>query len=56
MKAWGLEYQASIEGKPLILKEIPDPHPNEHQIRIKNIACGILYAAPTFMWIKTICR
>jgi len=41
MKAWILEKQAPIEEKPLILKELPDPHPGAHEIRIKNIACGV---------------
>ena len=41
MKAWVLEKQAPIETKPLILRDFPDPHPNGHGIRIKNIACGV---------------
>jgi len=41
MKAWILEHQAPIEEKPLILKEIADPEPKAHEIRIKNVACGV---------------
>ena len=41
MKAWILEHQAQIEEKPLILKELADPEPKAHEIRIKNIACGV---------------
>jgi propanol-preferring alcohol dehydrogenase len=41
MKAWILENQAPVEKKPLMLKELPDPHPKPHEIRIKNIACGV---------------
>jgi propanol-preferring alcohol dehydrogenase len=41
MKAWILENQKPIEKKPLVLKEVPDPHPKAHEIRIKNIACGV---------------
>jgi len=41
MKAWILENQAPVEKKPLVLKELPDPHPRDYEIRIKNIACGV---------------
>ena len=41
MKAWVLEKQAPIEEKPLELKEVRTPHPEAHEIRIKNIACGV---------------
>lgn len=41
MKAWILEKQAPIESKPLVLKELSEPHPKAHEIRIKNMACGI---------------
>ncbi len=41
MKAWILENQAPIEEKSLVLKALPDPEPKEHEIRIKNIACGV---------------
>ncbi len=41
MKAWILESQAPVEKKPLILKELPDPHPKPHEIRMRNVACGI---------------
>jgi propanol-preferring alcohol dehydrogenase len=41
MKAWVLEKQAPIEEKPLELKEVHTPDPEAHEIRIKNIACGV---------------
>lgn len=41
MKAWILENQKPVEKRPLVLKEVPDPHPGAQEIRIKNIACGI---------------
>lgn len=41
MKAWVLENQAPIEEKPLVLKTLPDPEPKGHEIRIKNVACGV---------------
>jgi propanol-preferring alcohol dehydrogenase len=41
MKAWILEHQAPIENKPLVLKEITDPHPRGNEIRIRNMACGV---------------
>jgi len=41
MKAWILEKQRPVEKKPLVLKELPNPHPRAHEIRIRNIACGI---------------
>ncbi len=41
MKAWVLEKQEKIEGKPLRMREIPDPHPEEEEIRIKIYACGV---------------
>lgn len=41
MKAWILENQAPIEKNPLLLKELPDPHPKGYEIRIKNVACGV---------------
>jgi propanol-preferring alcohol dehydrogenase len=41
MKAWILEKQAPIEEKPLELKEVRTPHPEAHEIRIKNVACGV---------------
>ena len=41
MKAWILEKQAPIEERPLELKEVRTPYPKAHEIRIKNIACGV---------------
>jgi len=43
MKAWILENQAPIEKKPLVLKELPNPHPKVHEIRIKNVTCGVCH-------------
>ncbi|MCD6566072.1 MAG: hypothetical protein J7K53_09015 [Bacteroidales bacterium] len=34
MKAWILENQAPVEKKPLMLKELPDPHPKPHEMSI----------------------
>ncbi|KPL09473.1 MAG: hypothetical protein AMS26_22815 [Bacteroides sp. SM23_62] len=41
MKAWILEHQAPMENKPLVLRELPDPHPGSNEIRIKIMACGV---------------
>ena len=41
MKAWILEKQAPIESRPLELKEVPTPDPAAHEVRIKNVACGV---------------
>lgn len=41
MKAWILEKHVPIEKFPLQLKEVPKPEPGPHELRIKNIACGV---------------
>lgn len=41
MKAWILTNQMPVEKYPLTLQEVPDPDPGAHEIRIKNIACGV---------------
>lgn len=41
MKAWILERQSKIEGKPLRFVDVPLPHPDEQEIRVKVQACGI---------------
>jgi len=41
MKAWILNKQAPVEKKPLLLKELPPPHPKAHELRIKTVACGV---------------
>lgn len=41
MKAWILEQQAQVESKPLSLVEVNTPHPQEDEIRLKVLCCGI---------------
>ena len=41
MKAWVLERQAKMEEKPLKLKEVPTPEPEDKEIRIKIHYSGI---------------
>jgi propanol-preferring alcohol dehydrogenase len=41
MRAWILEEQAEIEERPLKLVEVPTPHPQMGEVRIKVLACGI---------------
>jgi propanol-preferring alcohol dehydrogenase len=41
MKAWILETQAPIEERPLELRDVSTPQPESHEVRIKNIACGV---------------
>ena len=41
MKAWILKNQEPIENLPLELKEVPKPELGIHEIRIRNVACGI---------------
>ncbi len=41
MKALILEKQDKIENNPLILKEVPDPVPEDNQIKVKVKYCGI---------------
>jgi propanol-preferring alcohol dehydrogenase len=41
LKAWILTQQAPVEEKPLMLIEVPDPQPGEHEIRMKVSYSGI---------------
>jgi propanol-preferring alcohol dehydrogenase len=41
MRAWILEEQARIEERPLKLVEVPTPHPQDDEIRVKVLACGV---------------
>lgn len=41
MRAWILEEQAGIEERPLKLVEVPTPHPQDDEIRVKITACGV---------------
>jgi propanol-preferring alcohol dehydrogenase len=41
MRAWILEEQARIEERPLKLVEVPTPRPQEGEIRVKVLACGV---------------
>ncbi len=41
MKAWILNNQAPIENLPLELKEVLKHEPGIHEIRIRNIVCGV---------------
>jgi propanol-preferring alcohol dehydrogenase len=41
MRAWILEEHASVEERPLKLVEVPAPHPQDDEIRVKVVACGV---------------
>jgi propanol-preferring alcohol dehydrogenase len=41
MRAWILEKQAKIEDRPLELVEVPTPHPQDDEVRIKILVCGV---------------
>jgi propanol-preferring alcohol dehydrogenase len=41
MRAWILEEQARIEERPLRLVEAPTSQPQDHEIRVKILACGV---------------
>jgi propanol-preferring alcohol dehydrogenase len=41
MRAWILEEQAKVEERPLKLVEVPTPHPQGDEIRVKVVACGV---------------
>jgi len=41
LKAWILSQQAPVEDKPLALKEVTNPQPREHEIRMKVSYSGI---------------
>jgi propanol-preferring alcohol dehydrogenase len=41
MRAWILEEQTTVEERPLKLVEVPSPHPQDDEIRVKVAACGV---------------
>ncbi|MGC9395909.1 MAG: zinc-binding alcohol dehydrogenase family protein [Anaerolineae bacterium] len=41
MKAWILEKQASVEEWPLKLVEAPTPHPEDDEVRLRVLVCGV---------------
>lgn len=41
MKAWILEKQASVEEQPLKLAEVPTPHPQDDEVRLRVLVCGV---------------
>ena len=41
MRAWILEEQMRIEERPLRLVEVPTPHPQDDEIRVRVLACGV---------------
>ena len=41
MRAWILEKQAKIEERPLKLVEVPTPHPQDGEARVKVLVCGV---------------
>ena len=41
MRAWLLEKQAKIEERPLQLAEVPTPHPQDDEVRIKILVSGV---------------
>jgi propanol-preferring alcohol dehydrogenase len=41
MRAWVLEKQAKIEERPLQLAEVPTPHPQDGEVRIKVSVSGV---------------
>jgi len=41
MRAWILEEQAKIEERPLKFVEVPTPHPQDDEVRLKVFVCGI---------------
>jgi propanol-preferring alcohol dehydrogenase len=41
MRAWILEKQAKIEERPLQLMEVPTPHPQGDEVRIKVLVSGV---------------
>ena len=41
MRAWVLEKQAKIEERPLQLAEVPTPHPQDDEVRIKILVSGV---------------
>ena len=41
MKAWILEKQARIEERSLKLVEVPTPHPQDDEVRLRVLVCGV---------------
>ncbi|MEA3336641.1 MAG: alcohol dehydrogenase catalytic domain-containing protein [Chloroflexota bacterium] len=41
MRAWILEEQAQIEDRPLKFMEVPTPHAQNDEVRIKVLVCGV---------------
>ena len=41
MRAWVLDEQAKVEDRPLKLQEVPTPHAQDKEVRIKVQVCGI---------------
>lgn len=41
MRAWILEEQANVEERPLRLVEVPTPHPQDNEVRVNVVACGV---------------
>ena len=41
MRAWIIEEQAKIEERPLKLVEVPMPHPQDSEVRLRILACGV---------------
>ncbi|MFQ5812086.1 MAG: alcohol dehydrogenase catalytic domain-containing protein [Anaerolineae bacterium] len=41
MRAWILEEQAKIEERPLKLVEVPTPHPQDDEVRLRVLVCGV---------------
>jgi propanol-preferring alcohol dehydrogenase len=41
MKAWTLEKQASVEERPLKLVEVPTPRPQDDEVRLRVLVCGV---------------
>ena len=41
MRAWILEKQAKIEERPLKLVEVPTPRPQDSEMRVKVLVCGV---------------
>ena len=41
MRAWILEEPAQVEERPLKLMEVPTPHAQDDEIRVRVLACGV---------------
>jgi len=47
VKAWTLEKQARIEDRPLKLVDVPTPHAQDGEVRIKILVCGVYWNSRT---------